>query len=57
LAAASINKPIPTLTLPLKGRAINFSPFKGEIERGMGQRVLCEHPDEGNKFVRTNPSL
>ena len=30
-------QPIPTPTLPLKGRGkLYFSPFKGEIERGMG---------------------
>jgi len=32
-----LTRPIPTPALPLKGRVkINFSPFKGEIERGMG---------------------
>jgi hypothetical protein len=29
----------PHLVLPLKGRKLyNFSPFKGEIERGMGSK-------------------
>jgi len=30
------NRPIPTPTLPLKGREPSFSPFKGEVRRGMG---------------------
>jgi hypothetical protein len=30
------NRPIPTPTLPLKGREPGSSPFKGEVRRGMG---------------------
>ena len=30
------NCPIPTPTLPLKGREPSSSPFKGEARRGMG---------------------
>jgi len=54
---SSLIYPIPTLDLPLKGRkAYNFSPFKGEIERGMGSisEEVSRHCTQYSSYVEEN---
>ena len=46
--------PIPTLSLPLKGRgSCGSSPFKGEVGRGMGWDVFMSFQTVTVKFLKS----
>jgi hypothetical protein len=51
---------LPLLSLPFRGEVLNSSPFKGEVERGMGDLVVPEfaYPADHNlPHPHPNPPL